>query len=29
GDAGITFEAFLEKAAISSSKIVESLIKSI
>ncbi|PTI70607.1 5'-methylthioadenosine/S-adenosylhomocysteine nucleosidase [Staphylococcus succinus] len=29
GDAGITFEAFLEKAAISSSKIVENLIKSI
>lgn len=29
GDAGITFEAFLEKVAISSSKIVESLIKSI
>lgn len=29
GDAGITFEAFLEKAAISSSEIVERLIKSI
>ncbi|PKI23343.1 5'-methylthioadenosine/S-adenosylhomocysteine nucleosidase [Staphylococcus succinus] len=29
GDAGITFDAFLEKAAISSSEIVESLIKSI
>ncbi|MDN6412841.1 5'-methylthioadenosine/S-adenosylhomocysteine nucleosidase [Staphylococcus gallinarum] len=29
GDAGITFDAFLEKAAISSSEIVERLIKSI
>lgn len=29
GDAGITFEAFLEKAAISSSEIVEHLIKTI
>lgn len=29
GDAGITFEAFLEKAAISSSEIVERLIKTI
>lgn len=29
GDAGITFEAFLEKAAISSSEIVDRLIKSI
>lgn len=29
GDAGITFDAFIEKAAISSSEIVERLIKSI
>ncbi|MFQ3843590.1 5'-methylthioadenosine/S-adenosylhomocysteine nucleosidase [Staphylococcus pseudoxylosus] len=29
GDAGITFEAFLEKAAISSSELVEHLIKTI
>ncbi|MEP9852092.1 5'-methylthioadenosine/S-adenosylhomocysteine nucleosidase [Staphylococcus aureus] len=29
GDAGITFDAFLEKAAVSSSKIVEHLIKTI